>query len=234
MFFIDQLSVKSSHVPNLRSLEEIFEEDTVSAEKYLQIREDDDEIKLTNLDVKSVIEKWSEADFHQCVLDNIIRAKYIVPRKIQSYVIPLILDGFDVKGHAETGSGKTAAFLLPIINMIISKKNDGVFKSKRSRPFALIIEPTRELTLQLYDQARKFCYGTLIDFICNILFVLETKVTVAKAYGSYRSYDNLKEISDGCDILIGTPGRLLYFFENKSVIFNYFNFINLNFFKDFM
>lgn len=69
-----------------------------------------------------------------------------------------------MKGHAETGSGKTAAFLIPIIQMIIKKKESGEFKSARSSPFALIIEPTRELTQQLYDQARKLTQGCVLLF----------------------------------------------------------------------
>jgi superfamily II DNA/RNA helicase len=71
----------------------------------------------------------------------------------------LIFIGLDVKGHAETGSGKSAAFLLPIINIVIQKKRSGEYKPKRSYPFAVILEPTRELAYQLYDQARKLAEG---------------------------------------------------------------------------
>lgn len=65
-------------------------------------------------------------------------------------------------GHAETGSGKTAAFILPIIHKIITKKaleGDDKWVSKRSSPFALIIEPTRELAIQVFEQAFKFANG---------------------------------------------------------------------------
>lgn len=67
--------------------------------------------------------------------------------------------GHDVKGHAESGSGKSAAFLIPIINKIMVLKKNGEFESKRVCPYALIIEPTRELAIQLYEQARKLADG---------------------------------------------------------------------------
>lgn len=67
--------------------------------------------------------------------------------------------GRDIKGHAETGSGKTAAFMLPIINSImkIDKSNQNVMD--KPSPYAIIIEPTRELCSQVYEQGRKFAYG---------------------------------------------------------------------------
>jgi superfamily II DNA/RNA helicase len=124
---------------------------------------------------------------------NIQRAQYIKPRKIQALSIPLIMDGrfcwesclkipfsiintylnslkipgHDIKGLAETGSGKSAAFLLPIINQIIVKKKQGDYQSKRICPYALIIEPTRELVYQVYDQARKFTDG--LPFVHHLL-----------------------------------------------------------------
>lgn len=160
--YLDYVSIGPSHIPTSRPVDEIFNEDVQAADKYQQIRDDDDDVVVSNLRGETVvIENWSESNFHQTVLNNIKRAKYSVPRKIQSYVIPLVIDGFDVKGHAETGSGKTAAFLLPIIDIIIRKKKSGDMVSQRSRPFALIIEPTRELAIQLYEQARKLSDGTV-------------------------------------------------------------------------
>lgn len=122
-------------------------------------------------------------------------------------------------GHAETGSGKTAAFLLPIINEIINKKaleGEGKWTSKRSSPFALIIEPTRELALQVYEQSLKFTYGNFLLKIFYFFFV-ETGVTVAKAYGKYETSANLREISTGCDILIATIGRLKHISGKRYV-----------------
>ncbi|KAI1730199.1 DEAD/DEAH box helicase domain-containing protein [Ditylenchus destructor] len=195
-----------SHVMKPRPIEEVFEEDVKVSENYMAIREEDEDVTLSpSPETVVIVEKWEEANLDPKVMVNIERAKYCLPRKIQSYAIPLILDGYDVKGHAETGSGKTAAFLLPIIQNIIKKKEAEEWKSARSKPFALIIEPTRELAIQLHDQARKLANGT--------------GVSVSVAYGKFKKHDNLKYIStEGCDILVGTPGRLKDFIGGRYIL----------------
>lgn len=72
--------------------------------------------------------------------------------------------GRDIKGHAETGSGKTAAFMLPIINIIMKIDRSEINVMEKPAPYALVIEPTRELCNQVYEQGRKFAFG-----IFNIL-----------------------------------------------------------------
>lgn len=109
----------------------------------------------------------------------------------------------DVKGHAETGSGKTAAYLLPIIAEIAQKKSTGAWSSEVCSPLAIIIGPTRELVLQVYEQAMKFAVAT--------------GVTVAKAYGQYSPGKNARDIREGCDILCATTGRLKHFTESGDV-----------------
>nr|CAD2141651.1 unnamed protein product [Meloidogyne enterolobii] len=195
------------HVPVDRTIEDIRAEDIKAAEQYKNICEEDEECVVTGLEsATQVLDDWGEANFEPKLKENIEKAQYIRLRKIQSLAIPLIMDGHDVKGHAESGSGKSAAFLLPIINKIMVLKKKEEFKSKRVCPYALIIEPTRELAIQLYDQARK-----LAD---------ETGVSVAKAYGMFKHKENLKHIStSGCDILVGTPGRLTDFFMNEFLDF---------------
>ncbi|KAL3101142.1 hypothetical protein niasHS_001602 [Heterodera schachtii] len=149
--------------------------------------------------------RWSEFEFEPALLTNIQKANYTVPRKIQSLTFPLIKAGHDLKGHAETGSGKSAAFLLPIIDAVMKLKKGGHYKSRRCCPFALIVEPTRELTVQVYDQARKLAE--------------ECDVSVSRAYGMFLRHVNLRQIStDGCDILVGTPGRLCDFFQSKNLL----------------
>lgn len=88
------------------------------------------------------------------------RSKYIRPRKIQAHVIPLVMEGRDVKGHAETGSGKTAAFMLSIINALMKMDRSDSNPIDKPSPYALIIEPTRELCAQICEQGRKFAYGS--------------------------------------------------------------------------
>lgn len=198
---------EASHVPVNRPLEELYEEDKLVADSYRHITDDDDDVHVSGVEQNqaptAVIGNWEEADFEPKLLQNIGASQYVLPRKIQSYSIPLIKEGVDLKGQAETGSGKSAAFLLPLIDKIMKLKKSGQYKSHRDKPYVLVIEPTRELTIQLWEQAQKLANG------CD--------VSVARAYGKYRLRDNLREISIGCDILIGTTGRLLHLFKEDWV-----------------
>lgn len=154
-----------SHVPINRSVEELFAEDEKSAELYKDIRQIDEEIETQGLpehDVPVIVENWAEAELEAQLIKNIERSKYTMPRKIQSHVIPLVLHGFDIKAQAETGSGKTCAFLIPIINMIMQKKAKNEIESRRSYPICLIIEPTREITIQIYEQAKKLAHRMFV------------------------------------------------------------------------
>ncbi|KAL3121597.1 hypothetical protein niasHT_008726 [Heterodera trifolii] len=197
-----------SYIPTTRTIEDIFGDDLKVKDKYLDIREDDDDVEITGTnsgECQQTLDNWKEAGFEELLAKNIERSGYTVPRKIQSRTIPLIMDGHDIKGHAETGSGKSAAFLLPIINTIMVKKKNNEFTSKRICPFALIIEPTREMVIQLYEQALKMADG------CG--------VSVSRTYGKYKFRENLKDIStNGCDILIGTLGRFQHMLKEELIL----------------
>lgn len=97
------------------------------------------------------------------LLDNIKRCKYTKPTPVQRYSIPIGLGGRDLMACAQTGSGKTAAFCFPIIAKLMTcgyvSSNNGR-NSRKALPAALILAPTRELTSQIYDEARKFTYQT--------------------------------------------------------------------------
>ena len=99
---------------------------------------------------------------------------------------------------AQTGSGKTASFLFPIIHQLIENNkfiNSNSYYNKPSSPNALILAPTRELTTQIYDEARKFLYKTGIK-------------TVA-VYGGADPRYQISQLRRGCNILCATPGRLV-------------------------
>uniref|UniRef100_A0A0R3RXB4 Helicase ATP-binding domain-containing protein n=1 Tax=Elaeophora elaphi TaxID=1147741 RepID=A0A0R3RXB4_9BILA len=165
----------SSYIPKDRSIEEMCEEDAENA-KYevavhfskfsLQINDLDQEVTVTGVPQlqKSLrLEDWKDAGFGDLLLRNVVeKSFYSKPRRIQAAVIPLIQNGMDMVGHAETGSGKTAAFILPIINYIMK---NGESTDSRCAPIALILAPTRELIGQLYSQARKFANGMVLDII---------------------------------------------------------------------
>ena len=116
---------------------------------------------------------------------------FVEPTPIQSQAIPLLLRGGDLVGVAETGTGKTAAFLLPILNGM---------KPGSADPQALVICPTRELAMQVAGEARRF--GKSIG--------ARTVLT----YGGTSSGQQKADLKEGCDIVVGTPGRLLDFVQS--------------------
>lgn len=102
---------------------------------------------------------------------NIALARYSTPTPVQKYAIPIILARRDVMACAQTGSGKTAAFLVPILNQIFergpaaSQSASGGQRSygrRKQYPLALVLAPTRELATQIYDEARKFAYRSRV------------------------------------------------------------------------
>jgi ATP-dependent RNA helicase DDX3X len=91
---------------------------------------------------------------------NIKRCKYTKPTPVQKYSIPIGMQGRDLMACAQTGSGKTAAFCFPIIAQITMARTEPSPYSRNAFPLALILAPTRELSRQIYEEARKFSYQT--------------------------------------------------------------------------
>jgi ATP-dependent RNA helicase DDX3X len=143
---------------------------------------------------------------------------------IQSYIIPAVLTGHDVVGISQTGmndvlilvyrvtdeatgSGKTAAYLVPAISKLAGKVELMACSRRKGRaePLIVIMVPTRELALQIFNDARRLCYRTMMR--------------PCVAYGGRDDTANsIKEISKGCDILIGTPGKLKDLMEKPDVL----------------
>lgn len=121
---------------------------------------------------------------------------------IQGECLPLILDGHDIAGQAQTGTGKTAAFLLSTFHFLLSKR-----APENSNLRALIIAPTRELAIQIFKDAEKF------NKHCGLKLGL--------VYGGVDYEKQRKSLEDGVDILIGTPGRLIDY--SKQKVFNFKN-----------
>uniref|UniRef100_A0A183C9B8 RNA helicase n=1 Tax=Globodera pallida TaxID=36090 RepID=A0A183C9B8_GLOPA len=196
------------HVYKKRNIDDIFAEDIRAKEKYADIRNEDEDPSFAGQhQTFESYQTWADFDLEPKLVENINHCMYVLPRKIQSCTFPLIRDGRDVKAHAETSSGKSAAFLLPIVDRImkLKKKTEDKFVSKRGCPYAVVLSPLRELAIQLYEQARK---------LSN-----ECDVSVSLCYGGFARHVNMRNISvDGCDILIGTPGRLCDFFHSKYLM----------------
>lgn len=121
------------------------------------------------------------------------------PTPIQSGTIPPALEGQDILGSAETGTGKTAAFLLPLLQKLIT--------SQRARgPRALVILPTRELALQVADQANQLSRGL--------------NLRIATIYGGVGAKPQEQALRQGVDIVIATPGRLLDHVNQHNIVFS--------------
>ncbi|GHU11393.1 ATP-dependent RNA helicase RhlE [Betaproteobacteria bacterium] len=139
------------------------------------------------------------------LLKAVVDSGYTIPTPIQAKAIPLILSGRDIMGGAQTGTGKTAAFTLPILQRMLP------FASSSSSPArhpvrALILAPTRELALQVFESVRSYSKYTPLRAMC--------------AFGGVDIRPQTAELKRGVEILVATPGRLLDHVEQKSVHFN--------------
>ncbi|KAI9232864.1 MAG: P-loop containing nucleoside triphosphate hydrolase protein [Podila humilis] len=144
---------------------------------------------------------FEDADLYPTILDNIKALGYTEPTPIQKSAIPILLKNCDLMACAQTGSGKTAAFLLPILSSLLKKMERKRMElsrpgrgSSRACPLALLILPTRELAIQIFDDVRRFTY--------------KTPLRPVAVYGGADVASQRKNLLMGCDVLVGTPGRL--------------------------
>jgi ATP-dependent RNA helicase RhlE len=139
---------------------------------------------------KPYVSKHTFADFpfNEQVQTNILRSGYMHPRPIQDQAIPVVLSGKDIFGMANTGTGKTAAFLLPLIEKIAQTKG------QKKRETVLIMAPTRELALQIESDFKNLAFGL--------------GMFSASCVGGLPISKQIREIKMGVSFVIGTPGRL--------------------------
>ncbi len=160
------------------------------------------------------------------MINNIKLAKFDRPTPVQRYSIAIVTAGRDLMGCAQTGSGKTAAFLFPMISFLLKKgigssysrssfSHDGDYGRRRVvLPHALVIAPTRELACQIHDEARKFSYHTGLRSVV--------------VYGGANIGNQLRERERGCDILVATPGRLTDILERRKVSLSQIKYVVLD------
>jgi ATP-dependent RNA helicase RhlE len=139
------------------------------------------------------------------VLQSVRDAGYTTPTPIQAQAIPIVMKGRDIMGLAQTGTGKTAAFTLPIVDRLM----DG---PKRTR--ALVLTPTRELCVQVEESVRKYAR--------------HAEVTVVSVYGGVPLDPQEKKLRAGVDIVVATPGRLIDHLERQNVVFDDLEFLVLD------
>ena len=145
---------------------------------------------------------FSDFGLHPDVLKAVTAAGYTKPTPIQAQAIPVVMAGHDVMAAAQTGTGKTAGFALPIINALMPSASHSASPA-RHPVRALIIAPTRELADQIHDNVK-----TYIQF---------TPLRSAAVFGGVDMQPQTNALRAGVEILIATPGRLLDHVQQKSV-----------------
>lgn len=139
---------------------------------------------------------FSECNLHESLLHGIEKSAYISPTPVQEAVLEKAKTGVDLYVQSQTGTGKTAGYLIPILQNLLSENN---FQNNS----VLILLPTRELAVQVEDETKKL--------------TSETKITSFSFYGGVGYDAQKKAIANGCNIIIGTPGRIIDLCESNEL-----------------
>ena len=124
-------------------------------------------VSVRGENIPPAITKFEEAGLGSVLVSNIRRAGYEVPTPVQRHGIPILMAARDLMACAQTGSGKTAAFLFPIISGLAATRPRGMSGSLAT-PQAVVIAPVRELAIQIYEEGVKFCGGT--GLTCEVVY----------------------------------------------------------------
>ncbi|KAF9101835.1 ATP-dependent RNA helicase ddx42 [Mortierella sp. GBA35] len=216
----DQSNVKKEITPlprvdhsrqNYMEIEKCFYEEhediaRLTDEQVRQIRMDLD-MRVSGADAAKPCISFAHFGFEEALVETIRRAGYSEPSGIQQQAIPVALSGRDIIGIAKTGSGKTAAFLLPMIVHIMDQEE----LDKGDGPIGVVLAPTRELADQIYSEAKRFAkaYG----------------LRVAVVYGGASKQDQFKTLRSGVEIVVATPGRLIDMIKIKATNFKRTSFL---------
>ncbi|MEJ1281132.1 hypothetical protein NN561_012081 [Cricetulus griseus] len=179
----------------------------INFEKY-----DDIPVEATGNNCPPHIESFSDVEMGEIIMGNIELTRYTRPTPVQKHAIPIIKEKRDLMACAQTGSGKTAAFLLPILSQIYADgpgealramKENGRYGRRKQYPISLVLAPTRELAVQIYEEARKFSY--------------RSRVRPCVVYGGAEIGQQIRDLERGCHLLVATPGRLVDMMERGKI-----------------
>lgn len=178
-------------------------------------------VEMSGNNCVTPIGNFEDSGLHIRLLKNIKLAKYTTPTPVQKNAIPIVKAGRDLMACAQTGSGKTAAFLVPTLDRMLAMggppQPSQAHRNSRRRivhPTALVLAPTRELASQIYDESQKFCY--------------RSGILSRVVYGGADIRDQLRQLERGCDLIVATPGRLVDMVERGRVSLEYINFLILD------
>ena len=163
----------------------------MTPEEIADLRLELSSITIRGKDAPIPVTKWSQCGLNATVLDVIERLGFEKPTPIQAQAIPAVMSGRDVIGVAQTGSGKTIAFLLPMFRHILNQRP----LEKNEGPIALILSPTRELATQIFKDCKPFLKVLGLRAIC--------------AYGGPPIKEQIAQVKAGTEIIVCTPGRMI-------------------------
>ncbi|KAF2669693.1 pre-mRNA-splicing ATP-dependent RNA helicase PRP28 [Microthyrium microscopicum] len=174
-------------------------------ERDWRIFKEDFDIQTKGGSIPDPMRNWQESTLPKQLMDVIDQVGYTDPTPIQRAAIPIALKSRDLIGVAVTGSGKTAAFLLPLLVYISNlPRLDSPEGDKEAGPYAIILAPTRELAQQIELEAKKF--ATPLKFTC------------VSIVGGHSIEEQAYRLRDGAEIVIATPGRLVDCIERRLLV----------------
>jgi ATP-dependent RNA helicase DeaD len=144
-------------------------------------------------------EKFAALGLSEIMLDALAAATYQEPTPVQEGFIPRALQGVDVMGQAQTGTGKTAAFAIPILEMLQPQR-------RGSPPQALVLVPTRELAVQVRDECEKLSLGRIVSIVA--------------VYGGKPIRKQIEQVNHGASFIVGTPGRVLDLMSRGALVWS--------------
>jgi len=172
-------------------------------ERDWRIFKEDYNISTKGGSIPNPMRSWVESGLPKRLLDVVDQVGYTEPSAVQRAAIPIALQSRDLIGVAVTGSGKTAAFLLPLLVYISELPPLNEF-TKNDGPYAIILAPTRELAQQIEIEAKKF--ATPLGFTC------------VSIVGGHSLEEQAYNLRDGAEIIIATPGRLVDCIERRVLV----------------
>lgn len=193
-------------------------------ERDWRIFREDFDITLKGGRAPNPLRKWGEAEgLPAAVFQAVQELGFERPSPIQMQAIPIGLQRRDIIGIAETGSGKTAAFMIPIITYLYELPPTMIARTGEQGPLALVMAPTRELALQIEQEAIKLSKHTSLG-----LPDAQAPMKTLSVVGGQSIEDQAFRLRQGVDVIIGTPGRLMDCLENHYLVLNQCNYVVLD------
>ncbi|KAI9470539.1 MAG: P-loop containing nucleoside triphosphate hydrolase protein [Benjaminiella poitrasii] len=181
-------------------------------------------VDISGEHVPAPLEKFTSPPINDHLLSNIDLAGYTSPTPVQKHSIPIVMSHRDLMACAQTGSGKTGGFLFPVLSDLFDKGptaasennyNGHNYRPTKAYPEVLILAPTRELSSQIYDEAKKFAYRSW--------------VRPCVVYGGADVGQQLRQMErGGCNLLVATPGRLVDLIERARLSLSKVRFLVLD------